>query len=162
MVAPILRVASWTHACRGKHSPERVLGSGSSGGVAVALAERYFCGAWLEPDVVDVPDDVWFLTWPGLLAAWDQEPTDPRARIAWRGDSLARFERFAPPMIITSDGEIPVVRYRRDGAPDGALLGNPVSTGTAAWWRCRTPAGAAPVRAPRERSAPAGRRHRPL
>ncbi len=113
----------------------------------MALAERYFCGAWLEPDVVDVPDDAWFLTWPELLAAWDREPTELRARIARRRDAHARFERLAPPMIITSDGEIPFVRYRRDGAPNGALLGNPASTGTAAWWRCRTPAEASPVRA---------------
>ena len=124
----------------------------------MALAERYFCGAWLEPDVVDVPDDAWFLTWPELLAAWDREPTELRARIARRRDAHARFERLAPPMIITSDGEIPFVRYRRDGAPNGALLGNPASTGTAAWWRCRTPVEAcAGARAPRERSAPAGR-----
>ena len=83
----------------------------------------------VERKVMDVPDDVWFLTWPELAALWDRAPTDLRERIARRRDAYAFDQRLTPPMVVTSDGEVPFVRYRRDGAPDGALVGNPVSAG---------------------------------
>jgi pyruvate,water dikinase len=75
------------------------------------------------------PDDLWFLTWDELLAIWDDEITDWVPAIAARRADLARFQKLTPPMVITSDGETPVVQYRVDDAPPGALLGNPVSPG---------------------------------
>ncbi|MDF1522420.1 MAG: PEP/pyruvate-binding domain-containing protein [Trueperaceae bacterium] len=74
-------------------------------------------------------DDVWYLTWPELSAAWGAAHDDLRARIASRRAAHARDQRLSPPLIVTSDGEIPSVRYRHEGAHDGALLGNPVSPG---------------------------------
>lgn len=90
----------------------------------IELADRL-----VERNQMDAPDDVWFLTWPELLGAWGHEAADLRAHIARRRASHDRDQRLTPPMIITSDGEVPYVRYRRDEAPDGALVGNPVSAG---------------------------------
>ena len=75
------------------------------------------------------PDDVWFLPWRDLLAIWDDDATDWGARIARRRADLARFQKLTPPIIITSDGETPVVHYHVTDAPPGALTGNPVSPG---------------------------------
>ncbi|HEY52093.1 MAG TPA: phosphoenolpyruvate synthase [Caldilineae bacterium] len=75
------------------------------------------------------PDDFWFLTWEELLAIWDDETTDWDALIPPRRADLRRFQKLTPPMVITSDGETPVVQYHVDDAPPGALLGNPVSPG---------------------------------
>ena len=46
-----------------------------------------------------------------------------------RRADLARYLKLTPPAVITSDGETPVVQYRLEDAPPGALLGNPVSPG---------------------------------
>jgi pyruvate,water dikinase len=74
-------------------------------------------------------DDLWFLTWDELMGIWDEESTDWDAQIAQRRIDLERYQKLTPPMVITSDGETPVVQYRVDDAPPGALLGNPVSPG---------------------------------
>ncbi len=74
-------------------------------------------------------DDIWFITWRELLQIWDDESTDWEPIVAERQAKLERFQRLAPPLIITSDGETPVVQYQVEDAPEGALLGNPVSTG---------------------------------
>jgi len=74
------------------------------------------------------PDDIWFLTWGELLTMWDAD-ADWRGLIAGRRADLARYERLSPPLIITSEGEAPQVSFQVAGAPDGALLGNPVAPG---------------------------------
>jgi phosphohistidine swiveling domain-containing protein len=75
------------------------------------------------------PDDIWFLTWSELFAIFDDDSTDLNGKIAQRRADLERYEKLTPPMIITSDGEGPVVHYQIEDAPEGALLGNPVSPG---------------------------------
>jgi hypothetical protein len=37
---------------------------------------------------------------------------------------------LTPPRVLTSEGEVVTGSYRRDGLPDGALAGLPVSAGT--------------------------------
>ncbi|MFQ5437086.1 MAG: hypothetical protein ACE5FD_19680, partial [Anaerolineae bacterium] len=74
-------------------------------------------------------DDIWFLPWQEVLAIWDDADTDWQARIQQRRADLERFQKLTPPLIITSDGETPAVQYEVTGAPEGALLGNPVSPG---------------------------------
>ena len=74
-------------------------------------------------------DDLWFLTWPELLAIWDDAATDWKLIITQRRTDLERYQELAPPMVITSDGETPVAHYSLDDVPPGALVGNPVSTG---------------------------------
>ncbi|MCC9078936.1 phosphoenolpyruvate synthase [Litorilinea aerophila] len=75
------------------------------------------------------PDDIWFLTWRELLAIWDEDATDWGTVISRRRADLERYQKLIPPLIITSDGETPVVRYQVAGAPPNALQGNPVSPG---------------------------------
>ncbi len=74
-------------------------------------------------------DDLGFLTWPELLAIWDDTATDWNPIIAQRRTDLERYQELNPPMVITSDGETPVVYYSLDDVPPGALVGNPVSAG---------------------------------
>ena len=75
------------------------------------------------------PDDIWYLTWPELIALFEGRLTDTRATIETRRAAQRRYQGLTPPMIITSDGETPVARYHVDDAPPGALVGNPVSAG---------------------------------
>ena len=74
-------------------------------------------------------DDIWFLTWTELLSIWDDRETSWHEVVAQRQADLARYLKLTPPVVITSDGETPVVQYRVEDAPPGALLGNPVSSG---------------------------------
>lgn len=74
-------------------------------------------------------DDIWFLPWQEVLAIWDDADTDWQARIQQRRADLERFQKLTPPLIITSDGETPAVQYEVADAPEGALLGSPVSPG---------------------------------
>ena len=75
------------------------------------------------------PDDIWFLTWPDLLSIWDDRERSWHDVVAQRQAEMARNLKLTPPVVITSDGETPVVQYRVEDAPAGALLGNPVSPG---------------------------------
>lgn len=75
------------------------------------------------------PDDIWFLTWQELLSIWDDRETLWHEIVAQRRADLAHYQKLTPPVVITSDGETPVVQYRVEDAPPGALVGNPVSPG---------------------------------
>ncbi|GAB4263353.1 MAG: phosphoenolpyruvate synthase [Candidatus Promineifilaceae bacterium] len=74
-------------------------------------------------------DDIWYLPWKEVLAIWDDADIDWQARIQQRRADLERFQKLTPPLIITSDGETPAVQYELADAPEGALLGSPVSPG---------------------------------
>jgi len=75
-------------------------------------------------------DDIWFMTFRELLEVWDDDSMKPD-EIDKRRDDLKNFQKLTPPVIITSDGETPIVHHKVDDAPPGALLGNPVSPGVA-------------------------------
>lgn len=75
------------------------------------------------------PDDLWFLTWEDLAAIEDDHGDDWRRLVTQRRAEYMRFEKLTPPLIVTSDGEAPIVHYQVEDAPAGALLGNPVSPG---------------------------------
>jgi rifampicin phosphotransferase len=47
-----------------------------------------------------------------------------------RKEEFRAYEALTPPRVLTSDGEMITGTYRRDDAPDGALVGQPVSAGT--------------------------------
>ncbi len=74
-------------------------------------------------------DDLWFLTWRELTTIWRDETTDWESLVERRREELERYQRLNAPLIITSDGESPVVQYRMEDLPAGALVGNPVSPG---------------------------------
>ncbi len=75
------------------------------------------------------PNDIWYLTWPELLAIWDDDAMQTAKCVPARRADLIRFQKMTPPMVITSDGETPIVKYHVADAPPGALVGNPVSAG---------------------------------
>ena len=71
------------------------------------------------------PDDIWFLTFPELLALYDEENLDAIALTSTRRSQWEQYQRMTPPMVLTSDGETPIVKYQVADAPEGALLGSP-------------------------------------
>lgn len=91
----------------------------------------------VEEKKISQSDDLWFLTWEELFSIWEDESNgdgDAREKdwpsiIESRRNKMEQFTKITPPLIITSDGEIPVVQYNIKDAPEGALLGNPVSSG---------------------------------
>jgi pyruvate,water dikinase len=83
----------------------------------------------MAAEKLETPDDIWFLKWGELFTIWDEDTTNWGRLIAQRRADLERYERLMPPLIVTSDGESPVVKYQLDDAPEGALLGNSVSPG---------------------------------
>ena len=83
----------------------------------------------ITQDKLSSVDDMWFLNWEELLAIWDDTTTDWKSIVAQRRADLNRYQELTPPMVITSDGETPVVQYEIKDVPEGALVGNPVSAG---------------------------------
>ncbi len=83
----------------------------------------------VEMKKISQPADIWFLTWAELLTIWDNDGTSWQQTISQRRADFNRFQKLIPPMVITSDGETPVVHYRLEDAPPGALIGKPVSSG---------------------------------
>ncbi len=73
--------------------------------------------------------DIWFLELPEAIAALEDPAQDLRPRINQRRVDLARFRDLAPPRVITSDGEMPLVGHASEHLPDGVLPGSPVSAG---------------------------------
>lgn len=78
---------------------------------------------------IDALDDIWYLDLLELIAALEQPDTDLRPRIQQRRTDYRRFDHLTPPRVVTSDGEIPAVRFANSQMPAGALAGNPVSAG---------------------------------
>ena len=83
----------------------------------------------VETNKLAHPDDIWFLNWYELLQIWDAEPEKYASLASERRAAFPRYKKMTPPLVITSDGETPIVKYEVAGAPPGALVGNPVSTG---------------------------------
>ncbi|HSG45630.1 MAG TPA: phosphoenolpyruvate synthase [Anaerolineales bacterium] len=74
-------------------------------------------------------DDIWFLNWYELLQIWDAEPGTYANLASERRAAFPRYQKLIPPLVITSDGETPIVKYEVADAPPGALVGDPVSMG---------------------------------
>lgn len=83
----------------------------------------------LEAGRIDELDDIWYLDLIELIHALEQPKEELRQRIAKQQAQMARYRHMTPPRIITSDGEIPVVKHSGQNVPEGALAGNPVSSG---------------------------------
>jgi len=79
--------------------------------------------------IIAQPADIWYLNVADLRDALHGRADDLRARVAERQAAFGHYARKAPPRVLTSDGEIPRVSLSIDGAPEGALLGSPVSAG---------------------------------
>jgi pyruvate,water dikinase len=79
--------------------------------------------------VLGGPQDCFFLTFDELREVVGGASVDHEL-IERRKDEFRSFESLTPPRVLTSDGEAVAGSYRRDDAPDGALLGLAVSAGT--------------------------------
>lgn len=75
------------------------------------------------------PDDVWFLTLTELLDLTTSTTGPSPTLIAERRAAFAHYKTLISPRVITSTGEIPIVKLRQGDAPANALLGSPVSAG---------------------------------
>ena len=78
--------------------------------------------------VLDGPEDIWFLTIPEIKAALGKEQP-LQETITTRRAAFAVNAKRTPPRVVTSEGEIPRPNLSVDGAPEGALIGSPVSAG---------------------------------
>jgi pyruvate,water dikinase len=82
-----------------------------------------------EAGVLDTPEDAFYLTFQELHGAARTQAVD-HDLIARRKAAFVVDAALAPPRVLTSEGEAVAGSYRRDGLPDGALAGLPVSAGT--------------------------------
>jgi len=78
--------------------------------------------------VLAAKEDIWFLTIPEIKRALSGG-ADMAETIAARRDELATNAKRTPPRVVTSEGEIPRPNLAVEGAPEGALIGSPVSAG---------------------------------
>lgn len=74
-------------------------------------------------------DDVWLLDIDELLELGEGGSLDAKARVAARRGAWALYAKLSPPRVMTSEGEIVGGEARREGLPDGALVGTPASAG---------------------------------
>jgi phosphoenolpyruvate synthase/pyruvate phosphate dikinase len=74
-------------------------------------------------------EDIFYLRFPELEDVVRTNQVDDQL-IRERKDAFTSYQTLRPPRVVTSDGEVIFGTYRRDGAPTGALVGLPVSSGT--------------------------------
>ena len=74
------------------------------------------------------PKDIWFLTLTEILGALDKPEQVLKSLVEKRKANFKHYQTLTPPRVITSQGEIPALGLEVD-APDGALVGSPVSPG---------------------------------
>ncbi|MEU0130100.1 rifamycin-inactivating phosphotransferase [Streptomyces sp. NPDC006289] len=79
--------------------------------------------------VLPEKEDVFHLTFQEFHDAVRSNQVDDRL-IRRRREAFRSYHQLTPPRVLTSDGEAVTGAYHRDDAPDGALLGLPVSAGT--------------------------------
>ncbi|MFG2050722.1 rifamycin-inactivating phosphotransferase [Micromonospora sp. NPDC048935] len=75
-------------------------------------------------------EDVFYLTFQELHDVVRANQVVDDALIQRRRDEFRSYHALTPPRVLTSDGEALTGAYRRDDAPAGALIGQPVSAGT--------------------------------
>jgi phosphohistidine swiveling domain-containing protein len=72
--------------------------------------------------------DIWHLSFAEIAAALEDSKLDLNDRVAIRAEELSRDQAGKPPLVISSEGEIPAAADRLD-LPPGALPGTPASAG---------------------------------
>jgi phosphoenolpyruvate synthase/pyruvate phosphate dikinase len=78
--------------------------------------------------VIHEKEDIYYLTLEELREAVRTNQLD-HSIIRKRKDEYKSYEKLTPPRVITSDGEVPTVAYKRENLPAGAILGLAVSGG---------------------------------
>ena len=91
-----------------------------------ALLEE--AGRLVRAHVLREKEDIFYLTFQELHDVVRTHRVDDQL-IRERKDAFQSYRALTPPRVLTSDGEAITGAYRRDGFPDGALVGLPVSAG---------------------------------
>ena len=103
------------------------------------MVRRYFvykqalleeAGRLVESGVLQDEEDIYFLTFDELQDVVRTHRVD-RQLIRRRAEAFESYRMLTPPRVLTSDGEAVTGDYHRHDVPDGALVGLPVSAGTA-------------------------------
>ncbi len=84
--------------------------------------------ALVDDGVLADRDDIWFFSWPEIQDLQGQNRLDAETTATERRAEHGKYQTMTPPMVITSDGAVPIADYDVD-APPGALVGSPVSGG---------------------------------
>ncbi|HET9981120.1 MAG TPA: rifamycin-inactivating phosphotransferase [Ktedonobacterales bacterium] len=83
-----------------------------------------------QANVIRDKEDIFYLTLPELHEVVRTQQVDDEL-IHLRKDAFASYQALTPPRVLTSDGEAVAGSYWREDLPVGALVGLPVSAGTA-------------------------------
>jgi pyruvate,water dikinase len=78
---------------------------------------------------IDSPSGVWHLGFPELADALADAGLDLRERVAARVAAFERDRQRKPPIVMSSDGETPILSSARGDLPAGALPGTAASSG---------------------------------
>ncbi|MFB9760809.1 phosphoenolpyruvate synthase [Ectobacillus funiculus] len=81
-----------------------------------------------QAGVILEKEDIYYLTFEELLDVVRTNKLDYQI-INKRRDEYKLYEKLTPPRVITSDGETPSGKYKRENLPAEALVGLPVSSG---------------------------------
>jgi phosphoenolpyruvate synthase/pyruvate phosphate dikinase len=84
----------------------------------------------VQARVLREKEDIFSLTFHELQDVVARSKPVADELIQQRKDAFSSYRALTPPRVLTSDGEVIVGAYRRDGVPVGALVGLPVSAGT--------------------------------
>lgn len=83
----------------------------------------------VQAKVIKEKEDVYYFTIDEFRAVVGSHRID-RELLAKRKEEYRLYEKLSPPRVMTSAGEIIKSSYKRKYAPEGSLLGLPVSSGT--------------------------------
>lgn len=78
---------------------------------------------------LSLPEDVWQLGFEELADALDHPQRDLRAEATARRETFRQDQSLRPPLVISSDGETPVLAINVQDMPAGALPGTAASKG---------------------------------
>jgi len=81
-----------------------------------------------QAGVILEKEDIYYLTFEELIDVVRTNKLDYQI-INKRRDEYKLYEKLTPPRVITSDGETPSGKYKRENLPADALVGLPVSSG---------------------------------
>jgi phosphoenolpyruvate synthase/pyruvate phosphate dikinase len=84
----------------------------------------------LRAHVLREKEDIFYLSFQELRDVVRTNRVDEEL-IQRRKEEFDSYRALTPPRVLTSEGETVVGAYRRDNLPAGALIGSPVSAGTA-------------------------------
>ncbi|MED7787782.1 phosphoenolpyruvate synthase [Francisella sp. 19X1-34] len=73
-------------------------------------------------------EDIWYLSWYEL-GNLSKVSDNLKRNIIARKNNYKRYQKLKPPLIVTSEGETPIVKHDLQNIPDNAFVGQAVSAG---------------------------------